>query len=77
MRVIRGKDRNWRVKKFLGDGAYYAYCKCGFWFPCYRLTDTFRVELNPSSMYHYCPNCGARKKWYNEVPEQVNDYQKR
>ena len=68
---MRGKDNTWRIKKVIGNGAFYATCKCGFWYPCYRLTDTYMTEIDPSRMYRYCPNCGARKKWYDNNVETM------
>lgn len=73
MQVKRGKDSLWRPIKFKGDGAIYARCKCGFYYPCYKGPDaTFKVEIDPYKMYHYCPQCGARKKRYLTTIERLN-----
>ena len=72
MQVKRGKDRFWRPIKFKGDGAIYAKCKCGFYYPCYKASSNLIVELDPNKMYLYCPNCGARKKEYFMDIEQLN-----
>ena len=73
MRVIRGKDHLWRPIKFLGDGAIYAKCKCGFYYPCYSGPDSnFKVEVDPRKMYPFCPFCGAKKKRYLTEVERLN-----
>ena len=72
MRVKRGKDSYWRPIKFKGDGAIYAKCKCGFYYPCYKSEDILVTKLDPYKMYHYCPSCGARKKYYLDKIEQLN-----
>lgn len=75
MRMIRGKDAWWRPIKFKGDAAIYAKCKCGWYYPCYKLMDsTFKVVIDPRKMYRYCPSCGARKKWYKEEITQIDKY---
>ena len=72
MRVKRGKDSRWKVCKYKGDLALYARCKCGFYYAC---SSSIREENGSwsfkqyiSKIYPYCPNCGARKKWYNTEP---------
>lgn len=66
-------DSLWRPIKFKGDCAIYARCKCGFYYPCYKGPDaTFKVEIDPYKMYHYCPQCGARKKRYLTTIERLN-----
>lgn len=67
MRVIRGKDRFWKVVKYIGDGAYYANCKCGYEYTCGDIMN--RREDEKWTLYSYCPYCGARKKEYN--PEVI------
>ena len=70
MRLKRGKDSYWKVGKYQGDVAWYARCKCGFQYRCssnLRNEDgTWSFKQYISTLYPYCPNCGARKKWYNE-----------
>ena len=66
MRVKRGKDSHWKVCKYKGDGAFYARCKCGFYYCCGDILN--RKEYFKWTFYHYCPSCGARKKWYNTEP---------
>lgn len=78
MRKGRGIDHEWQICKYLGDIALYARCKCGFYYSCSSSarnpdgTWSFKQEI--TKLYHYCPNCGARKKYYNETPQQVNKY---
>jgi len=66
MRVIRGKDSHWKVCRYTGDGAFYAHCKCGFYYSCGDIIN--RIKDTDWKIYRYCPCCGARKKWYNEEP---------
>ncbi len=73
MRVKRGKDSLWRPVKFKGDGAIYAKCKCGFYYPCCKSPDAnFKIEIDPNKMYPYCPSCGARKKRYLTEVERLD-----
>ena len=60
MKHKRGADHKWEVRMYMGDGAYYAHCKCGFYYGCGDC-----MHERPWKIYQYCPNCGARKKWYN------------
>ena len=66
MRVKRGKDSHWKVCKYKGDGAFYARCKCGFYYSCGSIMN--HKEYTEWTLYLYCPSCGARKKWYNTEP---------
>lgn len=72
----RGTDHIWKVVKYKGDVAIYAKCRCGFQYNCgtnKKLEDgSFSLTQVPSSMYPYCPWCGARKKLYNEIPEKID-----
>ena len=76
MRKGRGIDHNWDIRKYKGDLALYAHCSCGFQYACSsskRNEDglwSFQQEI--TQLYHYCPNCGAHKKWYNENPKKMN-----
>lgn len=78
MRKGRGIDHEWQICKYLGDIALYARCKCGFYYPCsssIRNPDgTWGFKQEITKLYHYCPSCGAHKKYYNETPQQVNKY---
>ena len=67
MRVKRGKDKWWKVYKYAGDGAYYARCKCGWYYACGSILSEER-DPDKWKMYSYCPRCGARKKLYNIEP---------
>ena len=74
MRKGRQIDRSWDMRKYKGDGAIYAYCKCGFYYPCYKINkneNCFEVIIDPNKIYHYCPYCGKpiitfSKKYYEE-----------
>ena len=72
MKVKRGKDSLWRPIKFKSDGAIYAKCKCGFYYPCYKEDEHFKISINPNKMYPYCPICGARKKRYLTEVEKLD-----
>ena len=63
----RGTDHNWEIRRYYGNIAWYAHCKCGYEYCCSKNSkDSLKQELGWLSSY--CPNCGARKKWYNEEP---------
>ena len=70
----RGTDHSWDVRRYKGDTALYAHCNCGFEYNCSRTEyDKEKGFINKITfIYHYCPNCGARKKWYNEVPHKMS-----
>jgi len=78
MKMKRGTDHNWEVRRYCGDIALYAHCKCGFYYCCSsskRNEDgTWSVEQEITRIYRYCLSCGARKKWYNEEPIKVNKH---
>lgn len=73
-----GIDHNWEVRCYKDDIAWYAHCKCGYQYACSRSkrnedgTWSLKQEINWLS--NYCPNCGARKKWYNEEPIKTNKH---
>lgn len=80
MKMKRGTDHWWEVRKYWADYALYAHCKCGFQYVCSSEikdenqdgTWTWREKIN--KIYPYCPHCGARKKWYNEKPKKIEKY---
>ena len=80
MRKGRQIDRKWDIRKYKGDGALYAHCKCGFEYCCSssrRNEDgswTLKQYINPNKIYRYCPNCGARKKWYNTTERKIDKF---
>lgn len=73
----RGTDHNWQVVRYIGDSALYARCKCGYRYICSSNTKnkdgTLSFKQTITILHHYCPNCGARKKWYNEEPIKLKE----
>ena len=80
MRKGRQVDNTWEVRKYKGDIALYAHCKCGFDYCCSsneRNEDgswSVKQYVNPYKLFHYCPNCGAHKKWYTEEVRMINKF---
>lgn len=74
----RGTDHSWEIHEYLGDIAWYAHCKCGFEYACSKSKrnndGTWSVEQEIDWLAYYCPNCGARKKWYNSEIIKINKY---
>ena len=74
MKMKRGTDHYWEVRKYKDDLALYAHCNCGFEYVCsktkYAEDKGFSTEI--SFLYRYCPKCGAKKKWYNDVPKKCS-----
>lgn len=75
----RGTDHTWQLVKYKEDMAIYAKCKCKFRYACSenkRNEDgTFSFKQIPTLFYPYCPNCGARKKYYtDEIINGGNKY---
>ena len=72
MKMKRGTDHNWEIRRYKGDIAWYAHCRCGYEYHCSKDkrnedgTWSFKQEIR--WLYSYCPYCGARKKRYNEEP---------
>lgn len=77
-RPKRGTDHKWKIVKYKDDCAVYARCKCGFEYDCGRSKrfedGTWSFKQYPEFMYLYCPQCGARKKYYNETPEKIDRF---
>lgn len=74
MKMKRGTDHWWEVRRYHGDAALYAHCKCGFQYNCssFEKRDSWKQII--TKIYPYCPYCGARKKWYNEEPKKIETY---
>lgn len=75
MKMKRGTNHSWEVRRYKGDIALYAHCNCGFEYSCsssIRNEDgTWSLKQAITKIYRYCPNCGAKKKWYNDVPRKM------
>lgn len=76
----RGKDHTWELIKYKGDGAIYAKCKCKYYYRC--STDAIEEDGTrnpfhqvPTIFYLYCPQCGARKKWYTNEIKKIDRYE--
>ena len=65
----RGIDHEWDIRRYVGDAAYYAFCKCGWYYAC---SSELRKD-EPWLLYPYCPNCGARKKRYNDKVRRMEE----
>lgn len=78
MELKRGTDHNWEIRRYDGDMALYAHCKCGFQYNCSPSTrqPDGTLSLNPVAtlFYSYCPACGAYKKWCNEEPIRIHKF---
>lgn len=79
----RGKDHIWELVKYKGDLMIYAKCSCGYTYVCCNeMAETVKnedgsvVPKDPSKLklYRYCPNCGAKKKWYKEEIRKIDKY---
>lgn len=60
----------WIIKQFKGDMCLYACCGCDFKAPCGDTINGIIAER----LYHYCPNCGLKKKWYTTKYTKSNKY---
>ena len=69
----RGTDHHWQTRKYYGNCAIYAHCKCGYEYDCSisKCDEDGHWKTYITKLYPYCPNCGARKKWYNEEPIKI------
>ena len=76
MKMKRGTDHWWEVRRYQGDAALYARCKCGFQYNCSssKINEEDCWKQAITKIYLYCPYCGARKKWYNEEPKKIEKY---
>ena len=72
MGKTRKKNNTWNIKKFKGDGAYYAYCNCGWRYCCGDVL--MHREVEKWTLFNYCPVCGAHKTNYTEI-EFIDKYQ--
>ena len=74
----RGTNHSWEIRKYNGDIAWYAHCKCGYQYACSKNSQdengTWLLKQQLNWLAFYCPNCGARKKWYNEEPIKINKF---
>ena len=74
MKMKRGTDHYWDIRKYLGDIALYAHCNCGFQYNCSSSKNTWNLVQEITNLYQYCPFCGARKKYYNNEPTRIEKY---
>ncbi len=72
----RGCDHHWEIRRYRGDAALYAHCKCGFQYNCssYEKDEKGYWKSKIKYIYLYCPYCGARKKWYNIEPIKIDKF---
>lgn len=67
----RGTDHTWEMRRYPGDIALYASCKCGYEYAASvskrREDGSLSFEQEIRILYYYCPQCGARKKWMTEI----------
>ena len=72
MKMKRGTDHNWEIRRYKADLTWYAHCKCGYQYGCSRSLrnedGSWNFKQYIAILHAYCPNCGARKKYYNELP---------
>lgn len=70
----RGTDHTWHLIRYVGDGAIYAKCKCGYHYNCGRSKRddgcSWPLTQIPTIFYPYCPSCGARKKRHSTDVER-------
>lgn len=69
MKMKRGTDHNWHIIRYVENLDLFAKCKCGFEYDCGNVFHKEKLTI-----YLYCPNCGARKKWYNPEPDKINSW---
>ena len=78
IKMKRGTDPNWEIRKYDGDMALYASCKCGFQYNCSSKTrqpdGTWSLKQHITLFYNYCPVCGVYKKWCNTEPIEVHRF---
>lgn len=69
MRMKRGTDHNWCVEAYTDTPALSAACKCGFRYWVSEFDPrTMQAYLVSEYLYHFCPQCGAKKLRYNPKP---------
>lgn len=75
MKMKRGTDHNWEVRKYKGDLTLYAHCKCGYQYNCSRSLrnedGSWSFKQYVAIIHPYCPNCGAKKKYCNKEPVRI------
>ena len=69
---MRGRDKNWKLVRYKGNGAVYAQCKCGWEFACGHIIPS--EKFSPDRMYKYCPACGAKKKYMSDVKDSDKEW---
>lgn len=71
-RGFRLKNNTWYIRRYKGDGALYALCRCGYKTTCYYLNEHFGVEFKYPPPY--CPMCGERKRFFYMHNSLYNKY---
>ena len=72
---MRRHYSDWEIRKYKGDTAWYAKCKCGFQYNCSILKKINGIwKTGIKELYAYCPSCGSRKRFYNESPRYIDKY---
>jgi hypothetical protein len=64
----------WYIRKYRGDGAIYARCRCGYQYGCYKTVDKFKIKIGYT--YPYCPQCGEFKRFLfmrDDIKERYYD----
>lgn len=72
----RGTDHTWQLVKYKTDSSIYARCSCKYHYPCStnEMKEDGSFHQVPTIIYPYCPNCGARKKWYTNKIKNIDKY---
>ena len=73
-RNLKLRSDAWYIRKYRGDGALYARCRCGYQYGCYKTVDNFKIKMGYT--YPYCPQCGKFKRFLfmrDDIKERYYD----